>query len=202
MFKLDRDGWLKIYLWSYFIVAAIQGFCGSVVQIYMIKHISEQFFKVYRSLDMLIPIVILLYFKSNVKIVKLRRYFAHIIGFSTIAFTIANIGGMWSPEFRFMTICLIEGFGSFLWIMVMDDLFNQIFQKTDLTVWNNKNQLYRMSGVFIGALIVISVDIDVNTCLILQCIAYVYLGVMDWTLFSKFKNEYKVYDTAKEEIKE
>lgn len=196
MFKLDREGWLKFYLYSYAVIAAFQGFCGSVIQIFMIKHISETFFKVYRSLDMLIPIIILLYFKSNVKIIKLRRYFLHIIGFSTIAFTLANIGGMWSPEFRFITICVLEGFGSFLWIMVMDDLFNQIFQKTDLTVWNNKSQLYKMIGVFIGTVIVINIDIEVNTCLILQCVAYAYLGVIDWLIFKKFKDEYKVYDTA------
>ena len=194
----NKEKLLQFYLVSYFVVSAFQGFTGSVIHIYMIKHISEEFFKVYRALAMLMPIITLLYFKQKVKVVKLRRYFTKIIGCTTIAFTIANIGGMFSPEFRFITICILEGFGACLWVMIMNDLFNNTFKNTDLTIWNNKNKLFNMVGVFIGTLIVICVNVDVNTCLIMQCFAYVYLGIVDYITFTTLKDEYNVFDDGGE----
>ena len=194
----NKEKLLKFYLVSYFTVSLFQSFTSSVIHIYMIKHISEEFFKIYRSLDMLMPIIILLYFKKEIKIIKLRRHFTPIIGLTTLAFTIANIGGMFSPEFRFIVICLLEGFGTCLWIMVMNDLFNNTFKNTELTVWDNKNKLFNMTGMFLGALIVVFMNVDINTCLIIQCIAYAYTGVVDYITFKTLKDEYNVFDKGGE----
>lgn len=178
-----------------FIMGIIMSFTSPVIHVAMIQAISADFYKIVMFTSEIISIFIFFYIDkrdkddSPVNLKKARLYFLPIVVGGCTCFIVANISGMFDPRVRFLILASVEAFFSFLWATIMKDLFNQLIHSTDLTAFCNKVGKFDRVGRFIGAALILVVNLGLEAALLIQIIGYVSMGVVDYKIYKTLKKD-------------
>lgn len=178
-----------------FIMAFVMASTSPFVHVYMIQHISVDFYKIVNFLNEISIMAILFWLdrkdeNNNPKIIrKLRFYFIPIVIGGCILYITANISGLIDVRIRFIILSTLDGIFGYLWKICMEDLWNNLIHNTDLTAWANKISKWDRIGAAIGATIVLFANIGIEIALTIQCLAYCYLGYTDYISYKNLKNQ-------------
>ena len=191
----DLSYYQNLNLLASFIMSFVMATTFPFIHVYMIQHISVDFFKIVTFLNEISIMIILFWLdkkdeNNNPKIIrKLRFYFIPVVVGGCIFFIFANISGMIDVRIRFIVIATLDGIFGYLWKICMQDLWNNLIHKTNLTVWTNKISKWNKIGAVAGASIILFINIGIEIALTLQCVAYCYLGYTDYLTYKNLKKQ-------------
>ena len=177
----------------------IMSFTSPVIHVYMIQSIEESFYKIVMFLTELIHVFIFFYIDKRdeedqpVTLKKVRLYFLPIVVCGCFCFIIANIFGMIDVRVRFLVLASVEAFFSFLWMTIMNDLFNQFIHASDLTAFTNRIGKVDRIGGLLGSCCILVVNLGIEAALILQMIGYVTMGFVDYKIYKVLRYKEKAY---------
>lgn len=169
-----------------------------VIHVYMIQHISADFYKIVIFLEQILALLsFILLDKKNEKnepinLIRIRRYFVPIVIVDIFLFFCSN-AFYWYPEIRFILITILDGTSSIIWVLVMQDVFNQVLSGTDLTVFTNKLQKTERIGSVVGVTVLVFVDLSLEMALLLQITAYSYMAIYDIKIYKMLTPELPEY---------
>ena len=165
------------------------------INVYMIKHISTDFFKITVLIESIVSFVI--YYIMNKRdsmnnliiLEKIRTHFVKVLIFSNIIYVTANIAGISVPEIRFLILSSFDCIAMCLWDIIMSDLWNNILEKSEITDYNNRQRKYNTGARILGAGFAVLTDFNIVICLVLQSIAFLVLSISDYIVYKGLFNK-------------
>lgn len=116
-----------------------------------------------------------------------RHNFIYIILIDVICFVLVSFESLNIPEIRFLGLAILNAVSTTLWFVVMNDAINHKINGDDLTKWNSLEKTVNLSAVLFGSLIAVVLSINVEICILLQCIATGIMGTTDWLAYKKLR---------------
>lgn len=156
------------------------------VHIYFISLISPQILAVSNLINVGLGAII------NSTIISFRdvyrRYFLHIIFIDVTLFWCISVTGIEYPAVRFIGLAILYAISTTLWVMIMKDAVNGILNGVKLTKWQALLESYDLYGAFLGGIIAVFVtNLDVEICIIFQCIANALMGITDYVAYRRIE---------------
>lgn len=183
----------KISYINYAIMAMAFASTSPVIHSYMISNISTDFYKVSCFVSELVGVII--YYVLDIRnkddkpiiIIKMRKHLVCIVVLGVICLMIANASYLIDIRARFILISLTQGILGCIWKNCMCDLWNLSISGTELTIFDIKSSKFDRLGAIIGATAILFIDMDVNTGLVIQILAYITLAICDIYVYIKLK---------------
>ena len=117
-----------------------------------------------------------------------RKHFIWIILLDIICFSFIAFEGLVFPEVRYLGLAVLNAVSSTLWITVMRDAVNHKLRDGELTKWDSLMKSSDLTSALLGSIAaIIFTNIDIEYCLMAQCIANAIMGATDWTAYQKIK---------------
>lgn len=197
MKKLTMEDILKLdRFYSNFVMDIIMCMTWPGIQVYMIQHISDQFFKEIVLMESIMGIFMYWALTNTNILERARERFWLVVGLGSGAMLFTNIFVfiyLGSVEYRFIFMTISQAIFSCLWMNTMKDSYNNIFQKSKLTKRLNGNVMWNKLGKLIGGGIAVLITIPIDISICMQCIAYVIMAVIEGYSVQRFK-EMKIWD--------
>ena len=201
IFNWDLETILKLdRYYSNFFMDVIMCASWPIVQVYMIQHIDEAFFKQILLLESCLGILMYWSLASTSLLKKARKYFWFVVGGGSFMMLFVNLYifiYLGNVEYRFIFMTISQAIFSCLWMGVMKDSYNQIFQKSKLTKRLNGNTMWNKLGKLLGSSMTILFPMSVEMAISLQCIAYIIMAIIEGISVHRFK-EMKIWDNKDE----
>ena len=191
--KLDR-------YYSNFVMDIVMCATWPIIQVYMIQHIDEEFYKQILLLESVLGIVMYWALTNTSLLEKARNKFWLVVGLGSAAMLFVNLYifiYLGDVKFRFIFMTLSQAIFSCLWMNVMKDSYNQVFQKSKLTKRLNGNTMWNKLGKLVGGSLTLLFPMSIETAISLQCIAYVIMAFIEGMSVSRFK-EMRLWDKKEE----
>ena len=122
-----------------------------------------------------------------------RKYFFCIVITDVLIFSATSLIGVEYPTLRFFGFSILNSVSTCLWFMVMKNIVNRIIVDGDeRTNFDALNQTTCLAASFIGGIFaVIFVNISVEFCVMVQCVANAFMGATDLYSFKILKRAYE-----------
>ena len=191
----DLTYYQRLNLRANAVMGLVMAATSPIVHVQMIQEVSVDFYKFIAFLNELLVLIIFFYLDKrdedgSPKIIKkLRLYFLPIVVCGCISFIAANFMGLIDVRVRFIIIASTEGIFGYLWKVSMEDLWNNLIHRTDLTAWINKIGKYDRLGAIVGATAILFITPELEVALGVQCLAYVYMGYCDYRIWKGTKDQ-------------
>ena len=179
----------KLQIFSCVLSGMVFGGTDPIVHIYMMQSIGDDFYKMITFIQEVVTLFIFVYVDKRDKngeskaLKHVRRYFIPIIVMGEILFIGANALSLIDTRIRFLMLASIQAITMHLWIVGIDDIWNREISGSDLTLWNTKCTKFEMLGSMIGVSLIQFIPIDIEMGLLIQCIGYFLLGVIDYKIY-------------------
>ena len=187
--KLDR-------YYSNFFMDMVMCATWPIVQVYMIQHIDETFFKHILLLESALGIFMYWALSSTSLLKKAREKFWLVVGGGSLMMLFINLYifiYLGNVEYRFIFMTISQAIFSCLWMNVMKASYNQIFQKLKLTRRLNGNTMWNKIGKIVGSSLTILFPMSIDMAISFQCVAYVIMAIIEGISVHRFK-EMKIWD--------
>ena len=123
---------------------------------------------------------------------KYHKWFLLIVVADVICFWMVSFFGIECPTIRFLGFSVLNAVSTTLWVMVIRDSINNALNGVELTNWQAKSGAFGLYGAFAGGLVAIFVpNINVEFCILLQCISNMFMGITDLIAYKKMQREAK-----------
>ena len=117
-----------------------------------------------------------------------RKNFHSIILIDIICFALISFESLSIPEIRFIGFAVLNAVSTTLWAAIMKDAINHVISGDALTNFENQLKSSTLFMSFAGGIFaVFNTNIDINYCIIAQCIANMIMGCTDWFAYKEMK---------------
>lgn len=119
-----------------------------------------------------------------------RRNFYNIVIIDIISFYIVSFLGLEYAVVRFIGFSLMDAISTNLWIIILKNSINRVINGDKLTDWESFSKSFSLYASLIGGFIaLISADkLNIESCIIAQCIATTVMGILDLKAFTRLNN--------------
>lgn len=119
-----------------------------------------------------------------------HKWFLLIVVIDVTCFWIISFFGLEWPTIRFLGFSVLSAVSTTLWVMVIKDSINRVLSGRTLTNWQAKSNAFELYGAFVGGFIAIVVpNMNVEFCILLQCISNMLMGITDWMAYKKLQGD-------------
>ena len=177
----------KLQLLVVFINSLVFVYSGSLVRLFIIREIDDDFYKFIVWLEQILLILVFLFVDRKSILDKLRDNFNKVVLLSISIFVAGNLAGLFCIEVRVVITTISDCVTEYLWFITIDDMWNNILSKSDITLWNNRQQKFRAIGAIIGSSLLLVYSCSFDQCLIIQAVIYSFCGLTDLYIFNKLK---------------
>ena len=158
------------------------------VQVYFIQFVSAQVLAVAN----IVGIGLAAFVNSTISSARefYHRWFLPIIVIDVMCFWIISLSGLEWPVVRFLGFAILTAVSTTLWMMVIKDAINGVLSGVSLTNWQAKSNAFELYGAFAGGLVAVFVpNMDVEFCVLLQCMSNMLVGITDWMGYRKLQED-------------
>ena len=123
-----------------------------------------------------------------------HKWFLVIVVVDVICFCLISFLGINYPSVRFFGFAVLNAVSTTLWVTVMRDAVNGVLRGEKLTEWQACNNAFELYGAFLGGLAAIFIfdTVDIELCVLLQCLANMVMGVTDLIAYKELKKVRRV----------
>ena len=160
-----------------------------VIQIYFMKLISSEILAAANILSTGLAAVVNATVQSD-KLKDFYRYnFLWIVSIDVVCFCLINFESISIPEVRYLGMAILNAISSTLWFTVISDAINHQIDGDALTKWNSLSKTVNLIAALLGSLLAILVfsNIEVETCILMQCVANLVMGLSDLKAYHKIR---------------
>ena len=184
---------LKFYLLSGpVLVSFIFALTSPIIQIYFVSRVSTEIFAAANMLSTGLAALV----NSSVAIDRIMRWykkhFYSIVIIDLLCFCIVSFLSTEYITVRFLGLAILNAVSTNLWCVLMRNAVNNIIKGDSLTKWESFESAWNLGGQFFGAALAIYfIDMPLELCIGLQCIANIIMGTTDykaWNIIWKGKN--------------
>ena len=184
---------LKFYLLSGpVLVSFIFALTSPIIQIYFVSRVSTEIFAAANMLSTGLAALV----NSSVAVDRIMRWykkhFYSIVIIDLLCFCIVSFLSTEYITVRFLGLAILNAVSTNLWCVLMRNAVNNIIKGDSLTKWESFESAWNLGGQFFGAALAIYfIDIPLELCIGLQCIANIIMGTTDykaWNIIWKGKD--------------
>jgi hypothetical protein len=184
---------LKFYLLSGpVLVSFIFALTSPIIQIYFVSRVSTEIFAAANMLSTGLAALV----NSSVAVDRIMRWykkhFYSIVIIDLLCFCIVSFLSTEYITVRFLGLAVLNAVSTNLWYVLMRNAVNNIIKGDNLTKWESFESAWNLGGQFFGAALAIYfIDIPLELCIGLQCIANIIMGTTDykaWNMIWKGKD--------------
>lgn len=184
---------LKFYLLSGpVLVSFIFALTSPIIQIYFVSRVSTEIFAAANMLSTGLAALV----NSSVAADRIMRWykkhFYSIVIIDLLCFCIVSFLSTEYITVRFLGLAVLNAVSTNLWYVLMRNAVNNIIKGDNLTKWESFESAWNLGGQFFGAALAIYfIDIPLELCIGLQCIANIIMGTTDykaWDMIWKGKD--------------
>ena len=184
---------LKFYLLSGpVLVSFIFALTSPIIQIYFVSRVSTEIFATANMLSTGLAALV----NSSVAVDRIMRWykkhFYSIVIIDLLCFCIVSFLSTEYITVRFLGLAILNAVSTNLWCVLMRNAVNNIIKGDSLTRWESFESAWNLGGQFFGAALAIYfIDIPLELCIGLQCIANIIMGTTDykaWNIIWKGKD--------------
>ena len=184
---------LKFYLLSGpVLVSFIFALTSPIIQIYFVSRVSTEIFATANMLSTGLAALV----NSSVAVDRIMRWykkhFYSIVIIDLLCFCIVSFLSTEYITVRFLGLAILNAVSTNLWCVLMRNAVNNIIKGDSLTRWESFESAWNLGGQFFGAALAIYfIDIPLELCIGLQCIANIIMGTTDykaWDMIWKGKD--------------
>ena len=184
---------LKFYLLSGpVLVSFIFALTSPIIQIYFVSRVSTEIFAAANMLSTGLAALV----NSSVAADRIMRWykkhFYSIVIIDLLCFCIVSFLSTEYITVRFLGLAILNAVSTNLWCVLMRNAVNNIIKGDSLTKWESFESAWNLGGQFFGAALAIYfIDIPLELCIGLQCIANIIMGTTDykaWNIIWKGKD--------------
>ena len=184
---------LKFYLLSGpVLVSFIFALTSPIIQIYFVSRVSTEIFAAANMLSTGLAALV----NSSVAVDRIMRWykkhFYSIVIIDLLCFCIVSFLSTEYITVRFLGLAILNAVSTNLWCVLMRNAVNNIIKGDSLTRWESFESAWNLGGQFFGAALAIYfIDIPLELCIGLQCIANIIMGTTDykaWNIIWKGKD--------------
>ena len=184
---------LKFYLLSGpVLVSFIFALTSPIIQIYFVSRVSTEIFAAANMLSTGLAALV----NSSVAADRIMRWykkhFYSIVIIDLLCFCIVSFLSTEYITVRFLGLAILNAVSTNLWCVLMRNAVNNIIKGDSLTKWESFESAWNLGGQFFGAALAIYfIDIPLELCIGLQCIANRIMGTTDykaWNIIWKGKD--------------
>ena len=184
---------LKFYLLSGpVLVSFIFALTSPIIQIYFVSRVSTEIFAAANMLSTGLAALV----NSSVAADRIMRWykkhFYSIVIIDLLCFCIVSFLSTEYITVRFLGLAILNAVSTNLWCVLMRNAVNNIIKGDSLTRWESFESAWNLGGQFFGAALAIYfIDIPLELCIGLQCIANIIMGTTDykaWDMIWKGKD--------------
>ena len=184
---------LKFYLLSGpVLVSFIFALTSPIIQIYFVSRVSTEIFAAANMLSTGLAALV----NSSVAADRIMRWykkhFYSIVIIDLLCFCIVSFLSTEYITVRFLGLAILNAVSTNLWCVLMRNAVNNIIKGDSLTKWESFESAWNLGGQFFGAALAIYfIDIPLELCIGLQCIANIIMGTTDykaWDMIWKGKD--------------
>ena len=184
---------LKFYLLSGpVLVSFIFALTSPIIQIYFVSRVSTEIFAAANMLSTGLAALV----NSSVAVDRIMRWykkhFYSIVIIDLLCFCIVSFLSTEYITVRFLGLAILNAVSTNLWCVLMRNAVNNIIKGDSLTKWESFESAWNLGGQFFGAALAIYfIDIPLELCIGLQCIANIIMGTTDykaWNMIWKGKD--------------
>lgn len=184
---------LKFYLLSGpVLVSFIFALTSPIIQIYFVSRVSTEIFAAANMLSTGLAALV----NSSVAVDRIMRWykkhFYSIVIIDLLCFCIVSFLSTEYITVRFLGLAILNAVSTNLWCVLMRNAVNNIIKGDSLTKWESFESAWNLGGQFFGAALAIYfIDMPLELCIGLQCIANIIMGTTDykaWNIIWKGKD--------------
>ena len=184
---------LKFYLLSGpVLVSFIFALTSPIIQIYFVSRVSTEIFAAANMLSTGLAALV----NSSVAVDRIMRWykkhFYSIVIIDLLCFCIVSFLSTEYITVRFLGLAILNAVSTNLWCVLMRNAVNNIIKGDSLTKWESFESAWNLGGQFFGAALAIYfIDMPLELCIGLQCIANIIMGTTDykaWDMLWKGKD--------------
>ena len=184
---------LKFYLLSGpVLVSFIFALTSPIIQIYFVSRVSTEIFAAANMLSTGLAALV----NSSVVVDRIMRWykkhFYSIVIIDLLCFCIVSFLSTEYITVRFLGLAILNAVSTNLWCVLMRNAVNNIIKGDSLTKWESFESAWNLGGQFFGAALAIYfIDMPLELCIGLQCIANIIMGTTDykaWDMIWKGKD--------------
>ena len=184
---------LKFYLLSGpVLVSFIFALTSPIIQIYFVSRVSTEIFAAANMLSTGLAALV----NSSVAVDRIMRWykkhFYSIVIIDLLCFCIVSFLSTEYVTVRFLGLAILNAVSTNLWCVLMRNAVNNIIKGDSLTKWESFESAWNLGGQFFGAALAIYfIDMPLELCIGLQCIANIIMGTTDykaWDMIWKGKD--------------
>ena len=184
---------LKFYLLSGpVLVSFIFALTSPIIQIYFVSRVSTEIFAAANMLSTGLAALV----NSSVAVDRIMRWykkhFYSIVIIDLLCFCIVSFLSTEYITVRFLGLAILNAVSTNLWCVLMRNAVNNIIKGDSLTKWESFESAWNLGGQFFGAALAIYfIDMPLELCIGLQCIANIIMGTTDykaWDMIWKGKD--------------
>ena len=184
---------LKFYLLSGpVLVSFIFALTSPIIQIYFVSRVSTEIFAAANMLSTGLAALV----NSSVAVDRIMRWykkhFYSIVIIDLLCFCIVSFLSTEYITVRFLGLAILNAVSTNLWCVLMRNAVNNIIKGDSLTRWESFESAWNLGGQFFGAALAIYfIDMPLELCIGLQCIANIIMGTTDykaWDMIWKGKD--------------
>lgn len=184
---------LKFYLLSGpVLVSFIFALTSPIIQIYFVSRVSTEIFTAANMLSTGLAALV----NSSVAVDRIMRWykkhFYNIVIIDLLCFCIVSFLSTEYITVRFLGLAILNAVSTNLWCVLMRNAVNNIIKGDSLTKWESFESAWNLGGQFFGAALAIYfIDMPLELCIGLQCIANIIMGTTDykaWNIIWKGKD--------------
>lgn len=184
---------LKFYLLSGpVLVSFIFALTSPIIQIYFVSRVSTEIFAAANMLSTGLAALV----NSSVVADRIMRWykkhFYSIVIIDLLCFCIVSFLSTEYITVRFLGLAILNAVSTNLWCVLMRNAVNNIIKGDSLTKWESFESAWNLGGQFFGAALAIYfIDMPLELCIGLQCIANIIMGTTDykaWNIIWKGKD--------------
>ena len=184
---------LKFYLLSGpVLVSFIFALTSPIIQIYFVSRVSTEIFAAANMLSTGLAALV----NSSVTVDRIMRWykkhFYSIVIIDLLCFCIVSFLSTEYITVRFLGLAILNAVSTNLWCVLMRNAVNNIIKGDNLTKWESFESAWNLGGQFFGAALAIYfIDMPLELCIGLQCIANIIMGTTDykaWDMIWKGKD--------------
>jgi len=167
----------------------IYSMTSPIIHIYFMRLISSEILAMANIITTALAAIVNVTIQSDKLRDIYRHNFLYIVLIDVICFIFINIESLTIPEIRYLGLAVLNAVSTVLWFTIISDAINHQIEGTTLTKWTSLNNTVKLIAALIGSLIAIVFNstLEVEYCIILQCIANMIMGITDYKVYNAIK---------------
>lgn len=183
---------------SEIVMSFVMSISSPQIHIYFMGLVSPQLLAFVNMLTLGIGVCTASSVNSDRFIKYYHEHFLAIIIIDVISFcTFSLVGENW-VEVRFIGFAVLNALSTSIWSIVCKNMINNTYSGTKLTKFNSNCKTAGLVSGFIGSgiLLCITIEIPVHICILMQCVAMITTGVIEYAMYRVFEKRKKVVENV------